>query len=334
MVNNAQTYRGEIYLEMTFFAAGPRPANINRRPSKLAPAERLWRPPQTPPRTPPKDANVQLPASPPRPAAQYLTPDAYMPTAQIPATLKPGSPPRSRPITPTGLGVVYEEISNPGMTQLGSSPPNRPPRTPPQIPAALLPGAASRPGYSPFALSGGLGFANMPEPHIQSIGTSSRPFNATTSQGQLTGFPNSQASTSQQRPSYNPSNIQPSSSAYGTYGPRGSASQLNEDELLARSLASQEEEDKDTGRASQELADAELASLLARNEGIDVNALRSAEQVNLADEEFAKQLARELNSETINANANGNGNGGGGAGRSAHRDADATVTGRQMPGAW
>ncbi|KAI0091309.1 C2 domain-containing protein, partial [Irpex rosettiformis] len=35
--------RGDIYLEMTWFAAGPPPA-LSRRPSKLKPSERLSRP--------------------------------------------------------------------------------------------------------------------------------------------------------------------------------------------------------------------------------------------------------------------------------------------------
>ncbi|KAI0031214.1 C2 domain-containing protein, partial [Vararia minispora EC-137] len=43
-VGDAQ--RGEIYLEMTFFAAGPAP--LNRRKSKFTPQERLARPPQAP----------------------------------------------------------------------------------------------------------------------------------------------------------------------------------------------------------------------------------------------------------------------------------------------
>ncbi|KAI0342889.1 hypothetical protein BDW22DRAFT_1300505, partial [Trametopsis cervina] len=35
--------RGEIYLEMTWYAAGP-PPSLSRRPSKLKPADRLTRP--------------------------------------------------------------------------------------------------------------------------------------------------------------------------------------------------------------------------------------------------------------------------------------------------
>ncbi|EIN03767.1 hypothetical protein PUNSTDRAFT_77696, partial [Punctularia strigosozonata HHB-11173 SS5] len=50
-LNNVQ--RGEIFLEMTYFASGPAP--IQRRPSKMNPSERMWRPPQTSPaKTPPK----------------------------------------------------------------------------------------------------------------------------------------------------------------------------------------------------------------------------------------------------------------------------------------
>ncbi|KAJ7510430.1 C2 domain-containing protein [Mycena galericulata] len=50
--------RGEIYLEMTFFTNAPAPAglsvpkanaNLQRRPSKLSPSERLARPPYTSP---------------------------------------------------------------------------------------------------------------------------------------------------------------------------------------------------------------------------------------------------------------------------------------------
>ncbi|KAH8099949.1 C2 domain-containing protein, partial [Cristinia sonorae] len=36
-------YRGEMYLEMTFYAAGPPPA-LSRRPSKLLPKDRLAKP--------------------------------------------------------------------------------------------------------------------------------------------------------------------------------------------------------------------------------------------------------------------------------------------------
>jgi hypothetical protein len=57
-LNNVK--RGEVFFEMTYYAAGPAP--IQRRPSKLNPSERTWRPPQTnasPPATPPKGGSPQ-----------------------------------------------------------------------------------------------------------------------------------------------------------------------------------------------------------------------------------------------------------------------------------
>ncbi|KAH8112667.1 C2 domain-containing protein [Phellopilus nigrolimitatus] len=55
-------YRGEIYLEMTYFAAGP--PKLERRPSKLAPSERLSRLPHAHPNTPPKAAPHATPYGP------------------------------------------------------------------------------------------------------------------------------------------------------------------------------------------------------------------------------------------------------------------------------
>jgi hypothetical protein len=57
------TQRGDVYLEMTFFAAGPAPA-LNRRPSKFTnPAERLARPQQPVAQRPQRLVSQPLPSS-------------------------------------------------------------------------------------------------------------------------------------------------------------------------------------------------------------------------------------------------------------------------------
>ncbi|KAF8508105.1 C2 domain-containing protein, partial [Hysterangium stoloniferum] len=40
-------FRGEVFLEMTYYSADP---PLARRPSKFSPRDRLWRPPATPPK--------------------------------------------------------------------------------------------------------------------------------------------------------------------------------------------------------------------------------------------------------------------------------------------
>ena len=92
--------RGDIYLEMTFYAHGPAKHNtalsvpdtgLSRRPSKLNPAERLWRPaPYTPPRTSPSSS----PSHSPGPYG-FSVPD-YFPSQSNYLAPPPASPPSSR----------------------------------------------------------------------------------------------------------------------------------------------------------------------------------------------------------------------------------------------
>ncbi|KAI5116382.1 hypothetical protein M0805_005879 [Coniferiporia weirii] len=113
-------YRGEVYLEITFFAAGPR--NLTRRPSKLAPSERLWRPQQLPPKTPPKTS---------------------------PQTSPNGSPSSRRPAElPLSLSPKRDHLAPPSAW---NEPPL--PSVPSEIPAALLPHA----GVVPVPARAGVG---------------------------------------------------------------------------------------------------------------------------------------------------------------------------------
>ncbi|KAJ7164012.1 hypothetical protein C8R43DRAFT_1233068 [Mycena crocata] len=88
--------RGEIYLEMTFFTNAPAPvgltapkAQLQRRPSKLSPAERLARPPLTAPNTASAAKHRQQQDPYGQPANGYLGPSP--PHSRTPST----SPPRT-----------------------------------------------------------------------------------------------------------------------------------------------------------------------------------------------------------------------------------------------
>lgn len=134
-------YRGEIYLEMTFFAAGPKP--LTRRVSKMPASERLWRPPA---QSPPKPSQ-QLPP----PSLQSGRP----PPANASTSPKQNHlvPPRSsRTPSPSSkldaLPPLPEEVYHPGVLpdpRLGQKP--IPP--PADIPSILKPGGGKPPNLSP-----------------------------------------------------------------------------------------------------------------------------------------------------------------------------------------
>lgn len=111
-----------MYLEMTYYAKGPAPAklaapkhltDLNRRPSKLSSAERLWRPPH--PQTPPAANPQQYGQSRTPPTTNHLLPPSTSPPSsrsssasgresplppvpdEIPNTLKAGARPRPKP---------------------------------------------------------------------------------------------------------------------------------------------------------------------------------------------------------------------------------------------
>src|ERR1700709_2131864 len=81
--------RGELYIEMTFYANAPPP--LNRRPSKLRPSDRLTRPQSFHP-VPPKSGpsahlspdTSPLPARSPNPTPVQLHDPGYVPPAALP----------------------------------------------------------------------------------------------------------------------------------------------------------------------------------------------------------------------------------------------------------
>lgn len=135
-------YRGEVYLEMTFFAAGP--SALARRPSKLAPTERLWRPLQTPPKSPPK-MSAQM-------APHNLSPSRH------PVDLGVSTSPKRMHLAPPGVQ---------------DGPPLPP--IPDEIPASLLPNRSSIP--APARVSASVGAVPAPQgiPEALRPGGPSRP---------------------------------------------------------------------------------------------------------------------------------------------------------------
>ncbi|KAL5526317.1 hypothetical protein ACEPAF_8040 [Sanghuangporus sanghuang] len=129
-------YRGEVYLEMTFFAAGP--PSLNRRPSKMAPSERLWRPPQTPPKmspynSPPARYAADLGASAPtRPS--HLAPP-HESRSQSPSS-RTAPPPPAKDEVPAAPKPAPLRASAGKTGSAGTSPKT----DPVPIPAALRPG--------------------------------------------------------------------------------------------------------------------------------------------------------------------------------------------------
>ena len=153
------TQRGDVYLEMTFFAAGPAP--LSRRPSKFTnPAERLARPQQSPI------------AQRPQRVVSHPIPSGLSPGGQAPQPNSPISNESSR----QGRPRIQQQVPLPGpwpgpsaqqrqSTQPpGSSPPNRrssksedaplpplpPNATPPKeefVPSILRPGGPSHTGF-------------------------------------------------------------------------------------------------------------------------------------------------------------------------------------------
>ncbi|EMD34177.1 hypothetical protein CERSUDRAFT_117667 [Gelatoporia subvermispora B] len=180
-------YRGELYLEMTFFAAGPPP--LNRRPSKFLPTDRLARPTQpylypapnrTPPKTPPKTPQAlplrSRPNSasydpltfaplPPSPNGAHRSPpsvsphrgrdsplpplpDAHLSPASIPAILRPGNPTSPPRATQAPLPPEHPLHTHAPRTS-SQSPPRAVPTLPPNPRPAAPP--SLRPGAPPEA---------------------------------------------------------------------------------------------------------------------------------------------------------------------------------------
>ncbi|KAF7312078.1 C2 domain-containing protein [Mycena indigotica] len=135
--------RGDVYLEMTFFASTPAPAghglsvpkpnssNLQRRPSKLSPAERLSRPPQSeilplvnqqqdqrrhPSQSPP--SSKQPSPSPPRLGRESPLPPVpeQQSSPPVPGSLTPGRPRPAVQGNTLGLSPGGQEGAAPGLT--------------------------------------------------------------------------------------------------------------------------------------------------------------------------------------------------------------------------
>ena len=150
------TQRGDVYLEMTFFAAGPAP--LNRRPSKFTnPAERLARPQQQPAaQRPQRLVSQPLPSglAPGRQWAQRPNSNEGSrqgrPTAiqQVPLPGSwPGPSAQQRQSTQTSAASLPNRRSSRGEdTPLPPLPPNATPPKEEFVPSILRPGGPSRTG--------------------------------------------------------------------------------------------------------------------------------------------------------------------------------------------
>ncbi|KAF8589376.1 hypothetical protein K439DRAFT_1628818 [Ramaria rubella] len=114
-------YRGEIYLEMTYYSADP---PLARRPSKLSPNDRLWRPPATPP----KDRTS--PYLSPQRSPQIRPIDNANSSARIPPSLSPGMlPSTSQPRSASASSVnqhSQDSAPTPSVPTAATSPPRQP----------------------------------------------------------------------------------------------------------------------------------------------------------------------------------------------------------------
>ncbi|KAJ4495203.1 hypothetical protein C8J55DRAFT_446974 [Lentinula edodes] len=194
-VNDVQ--RGDIYLEITYYSNGPAPppsapltsaplmsahppssllappaaTNLSRRPSKMSPADRLYRPTssvnlhasaqqqqqQPGPRTPPKEGSLPIPGSYPPTTAVSNTIPAAVPhalksgLAAVPSTLKPGpvavpstlqpgptAAPSKYTTGPTRVSPKQQQLPLPATVPPGTG--RAPQSSPPAVPSILRPG--------------------------------------------------------------------------------------------------------------------------------------------------------------------------------------------------
>lgn len=250
---------GEIYLEMTFYAAAP---PIGRRPSKLSPHDRLWRPPQTPPKTP-------SPGRSPGTSAQHLP----VPSQQPPRNNDPPvSNPRQHRPPETGLPPAALE-----RTHLTPKPQPAPlPATSDSgVPAALrphggVPTSPPKPTGTPLPAEQPAG---LPAPHI--------PYRPPP---QLDDFLSAPPVHTAPRTAHGPS-LQPVPSILRPAHVR----QHQDPDQAAPAVPARPGAKTAHTKAAQEAEDARFAAELARAEGIDIDRLRAEE----ADADLARRLAAE-----------------------------------------
>ncbi|KAG0701998.1 hypothetical protein DFH29DRAFT_924185 [Suillus ampliporus] len=136
--------RGELYLEMTFYANAPPP--LNRRTSKFRPSDRLARPQSyhPVPHTSGSSNASPLPATNPTPV--QLRDPGYVPPAALPASLLPA---RGQPHSPPSSSPSPSRQPQKGKTDVLPPLPEEAPLPqikPGHLPTILRPGLAGRPG--------------------------------------------------------------------------------------------------------------------------------------------------------------------------------------------
>ncbi|KLO05497.1 hypothetical protein SCHPADRAFT_946864 [Schizopora paradoxa] len=295
-------YRGEVYLEMTFFSATNTKPHSRRKP-QMPQSERLQYYDHSP--APPPTSNT-LPAPSNIPAPSHRTqasPPRRTDPLPPPSILQPGhgangGPPRRRTPPPTNLNnqpPASSSLAPPNSnSKLHAVPsilrPGNAKASPIPLPQPIVPQTQPQSSYVPTFPTGPLEPEEAPLPFPGE--TRHPPNNVNT---------NAINSVNAPPPSFPRANGDNYTSEYAAREREAlaRASQEEADEELARILSSQNDDDGGggggRGRASQEQADEELARIMAQNEGIDLDRLRREE----ADREIARKLARELNAEVL-----------------------------------
>lgn len=276
-----RSFRGEVYLEMTYYSVEPPP--ITRRPSKLAPKDRLSRPPVTPPKErtspylSPQNASAVGTGHPLR-SSQPTDSSAVLPSVRPPsATHSPLDLPPSLQVpkihpqrqSPPSLPHVPKQTAIPGHYQAAHDTPLRSP------PSFHFPG----PELPPRATAGSTAPANpspspLPPPKFQDPTLKNIPF--------LDVGPPLKAEVTSPKPlQHIPSVLRPT---------HVKSSPIPVQSRVPPQLPPRQSEDpRELFRRQLEESDAEFAAKLAQSEGLDLERLRMEEE----DAELARRLAAE-----------------------------------------
>jgi hypothetical protein len=226
------TQRGDVYLEMTFFAAGPAP--LNRRPSKFTnPAERLARPQQQPAAQRPQRLVSQPLPSGLTPGRQAQRPHSNEGSRQGRPKIQqvplpgawPGPSAQQRQSTQSSASSFPNRRSSRGEdTPLPSLPPDATPPKEEFVPSILRPGGPSRTGVgrapSPPIANGTPGHHHT-TPNDPGANTAYPPRHHTVNQTSLP-FPGSPApQTHLHSSSPQPQPTQPPSPHHASYSTQG-----------------------------------------------------------------------------------------------------------------
>lgn len=252
------SFRGEVYLEMTFYSATP---PLARRPSKLSPKDRLWRPPVTPPKN--KTSPNLKPQRSPLLGPAVLPTNVPDPSPSIP----PGLPPQLRPGVPA---TIREDVGVSGSNIFQTS----------HIPPLPSQHSPRPPSISPRRED--MPLPPVPPPPQQSLGDPT-----------LRHIPyfNIYPSTETPKPSSQAQNIQHVPSILRPRNAKSSPIPLSNRQPEEPPSAFRDDYEDPQKRFQRELAvsDAEFAARLAEQEGINLERLRMEE----ADADLARRLSQE-----------------------------------------